>query len=454
MNIVILAAGQGKRMHSTLPKVLHPVAGRPMLAHVLDAVRPLAPQHIIVVVGHGAAAVMQAFASQTDIAFAHQHQQLGTGHALQQAMPMLDDKDITVMLYGDGPLIRTETLRALLAAAGTTDFGLLTVTLPDPSGYGRIIRNANGQVQRIVEQKDATSQERAITEVNTGILAAPTVHLKRWLAQLQNHNAQGEYYATDIIAMAASEGIVIHTVHPAASWETDGINDKAQLAAVERAYQRAQAHILLQQGVTLLDPNRFDVRGTLSCGAEVSIDVNCVFEGVVTLADGVSIGPNCVIKDAQIGAGTRVEAFTHIDNVRIGARAKIGPYARLRPGTVLSDETHIGNFVELKNTQMGQGSKANHLAYLGDAQVGAGVNYGAGSITANYDGANKHVTVIEDDVHVGSNCVLVAPVTIGKGATIGAGSTISKPVPAEGLTLARAKQRAIAGWVRPVKLKK
>jgi bifunctional UDP-N-acetylglucosamine pyrophosphorylase/glucosamine-1-phosphate N-acetyltransferase len=454
MNIVILAAGQGKRMHSTLPKVLHPVAGRPMLAHVLDAVRPLAPQHIIVVVGHGATAVMQAFAGQTDIAFAHQHQQLGTGHALQQAMPILDDKDITLMLYGDGPLIRTQTLRALLAAAGTTGFGLLTVTLPDPSGYGRIIRNTNGQVQRIVEQKDATSQERAITEVNTGILAAPTVHLKRWLAQLQNHNAQGEYYATDIIAMAASEGMVIHTVHPAASWETDGINDKAQLAAVERAYQRAQAHILLQQGVSLLDPNRFDVRGTLSCGADVSIDVNCVFEGAVTLADGVSIGPNCVIKDAQIGAATRIEAFTHIDNVRIGASAKVGPYARLRPGTVLSDETHIGNFVELKNTQMGQGSKANHLAYLGDAQVGAGVNYGAGSITANYDGANKHVTVIEDNVHVGSNCVLVAPVTVGQGATIGAGSTISKSVPAGGLTVARAKQSAVPGWIRPVKLKK
>lgn len=454
MNIVILAAGQGKRMQSNLPKVLHRVAGRPMLMHVLQAVRPLAPQRIIVVVGHGAAAVMQACADQPNLAFAQQHQQLGTGHALQQAMPMVDDKGITLMLYGDVPFIRTETLRTLLVATGANGCGLLTVNLPDPSGYGRIIRNANGQVQRIVEQKDATAQEQTLTEVNTGILAAPTVHLKRWLVQLKNDNAQGEYYATDLIGMAASEGMPIHTVHPAASWETEGINDKIQLAAVERAYQRYQARILMEQGVTLLDPNRFDLRGTLHCGKDVSIDVNCVFEGKVMLADGVSIGPNCLIKDAQIGAGTKIEAFTHMENVRIGANAKIGPYARLRPGTVLSDETHIGNFVELKNTHMGRGSKANHLAYLGDAQVGAAVNYGAGSITANYDGANKHRTVIEDNVHVGSNCVLVAPVTIAQGATIGAGSTISKPVPAGGLTIARAKQSTLAGWVRPAKLKK
>jgi len=441
-------------MQSTLPKVLHPVAGRPMLVHVLEAVRPLAPQHIIVVVGHGAAAVIEACKDQPNLAFAQQHQQLGTGHALQQAMPMVDDKGITLMLYGDVPFIRTETLKALLTATGSDGFGLLTVNLPDPSGYGRIIRDANGQVQRIVEQKDATAQERTINEVNTGILAAPTVDLRRWLAQLKNDNAQGEYYATDLIAMAVSEGKLIHTVQPTAPWETEGINDKIQLAAVERAYQRSQARRLMEQGVTLLDPNRFDLRGTLHCGKDVSIDVNCIFEGEVTLADGVSIGANCVIKEAQIGEGTRIEAFTHMENVRIGSNAKIGPYARLRPGTVLSDETHIGNFVELKNTHMGRGSKANHLAYLGDAQVGAGVNYGAGSITANYDGANKHRTVIEDDVHVGSNCVLVAPVTIAQGATIGAGSTISKPVPAGGLTVARAKQSTLPGWVRPVKLKK
>ncbi len=441
-------------MLSDLPKVLHPIAGRPMLAHVIDAVRPLDPQQLVVVIGHGADQVRQVFDGHAGVQFALQAQQLGTGHALMQAMPLVEDDGITIMLNGDGPMIRTQTLRALLAAVGQTGVGVVTVNLPDPTGYGRIVRDAAHKVLRIVEQKDATEIERTITEINTGIIAAPTAQMKRWLAALKNDNAQGEYYATDLIAMAVADGVPVHTVQPAQVWETDGINDKLQLAAVERNYQRALAEDLMRAGVTLLDPARIDIRGTVTCGRDVTIDVNCVFEGKVTIGDGTRVGPNCVLKDVQVGAGVTIEAFTHVTGpVEIGAGANVGPFARLRPGAVLGQGVHIGNFVELKNTTMGRGSKANHLAYLGDAKVGAAVNYGAGSITANYDGANKHVTVIEDGVHVGSNCVLVAPVTIGAGATIGGGSTISKDAPAGQLTVARAKQVSISGWTRPVKKK-
>ncbi|QYY31849.1 bifunctional UDP-N-acetylglucosamine diphosphorylase/glucosamine-1-phosphate N-acetyltransferase GlmU [Cupriavidus pinatubonensis] len=450
MNIVILAAGMGKRMHSDLPKVLHPIAGRPMLAHVIDTARTLSPSRLVVVIGHGAERVREAVAAD-DVTFAEQDQQLGTGHAVMQALPQLDDNQPTLVLYGDVPLTTAATLKALVEAAGNTRFGVLTVEMPDPTGYGRIVRDAAGSIVRIVEQKDASEAVRAIREINTGIIVCPTGHLRRWLATLRNDNAQGEYYLTDTVERAATEGIDIVSAQPAALWETLGVNSKVQLAEVERIHQRNLAQRLLETGVTLADPARIDVRGELTCGRDVSIDIGCVFEGRVHLGDGVQIGANCVIRNSSIDAGAQVQPFCHIDSAKIGADGRIGPYARLRPGTELGEDVHIGNFVEVKNSQVAAHSKANHLAYVGDATVGARVNIGAGTITCNYDGANKFRTVIEDDVFIGSDTQLVAPVTVRRGATIGAGTTLTKEAPADKLTLSRAKQMTLDAWQRPVK---
>jgi len=450
VNIVILAAGMGKRMNSALPKVLHPVAGRPMLAHVLDTARTLSPSRLVVVVGHGAEHVREAVAAP-DVAFADQTQQLGTGHAVMQALPMLDDNQPTLVLYGDVPLTTAATLEALVHAAGAERMGVLTVEMPDPTGYGRIVRDAAGNIVRIVEQKDASDEIRAIREINTGIIVCPTGHLRRWLATLGNNNAQGEYYLTDTIERAATEGVEIVSAQPAALWETLGVNSKVQLAEVERIHQRNLAQRLLEAGVTLLDPARIDVRGQLTCGRDVTIDVGCVFEGRVHLDDGVHIGAHCVIRNATIGAGARVQPFCHIEEAKIGPAGRIGPYARLRPGTELGEDVHIGNFVEVKNSQVGDHSKANHLAYVGDTMVGQRVNIGAGTITCNYDGVNKSRTVIEDDAFIGSDTQLVAPVTVGRGATIGAGTTLTKDAPAGKLTLSRAKQMTLDAWQRPVK---
>ncbi|MEM5432884.1 bifunctional UDP-N-acetylglucosamine diphosphorylase/glucosamine-1-phosphate N-acetyltransferase GlmU [Cupriavidus oxalaticus] len=450
MNIVILAAGMGKRMVSDLPKVLHPVAGRPMLAHVLDTARALSPSRLVVVVGHGAEHVREAVAAD-DVAFAEQAQQLGTGHAVMQALPLLDDSQPTLVLYGDVPLTTAATLKALVAEAGTERFGVLTVEMPDPTGYGRIVRDAAGSIVRIVEQKDASEAIKAIREINTGIIVCPTGHLRRWLSTLGNDNAQGEYYLTDTVERAATEGVEIVSAQPAAIWETLGVNSKLQLAEVERIHQGNQARRLLESGVTLLDPARIDVRGELTCGRDVTIDVGCVFEGRVHLEDGASIGAHCVVRNSTVGAGAQLHPFCHVDSARIGPAGRIGPYARLRPGTELGEDVHIGNFVEVKNAQVAAHSKANHLAYVGDATVGSRVNIGAGTITCNYDGVNKHRTVIEDDVFIGSDTQLVAPVTVRRGATLGAGTTLTKEAPADKLTLSRAKQMTVDAWQRPVK---
>ncbi|NYH23267.1 bifunctional UDP-N-acetylglucosamine diphosphorylase/glucosamine-1-phosphate N-acetyltransferase GlmU [Paraburkholderia bryophila] len=452
MNIVILAAGTGKRMRSALPKVLHPLAGRPLLAHVIDTARALNPARLVVVIGHGAEAVRQAVAAP-DVQFAVQEQQLGTGHAVQQALPLLDPSAPTLVLYGDVPLTRASTLRALTDRAGEGGYGVLTVTLADPSGYGRIVRDARGKVSRIVEQKDASPEQLKIAEINTGIIVAPTERLAGWLAALKNDNAQGEFYLTDAVEMAIGAGLEVVTTQPDEEWETLGVNSKQQLAELERIYQGELAEALLLAGVTLADPARLDVRGTLECGRDVSIDVNCVFEGRVTLADNVTIGPNCVIRNATIGAGTRVDAFTHIEGAEVGANVVLGPYARLRPGALLADESHVGNFVEVKNAVLGRGSKANHLTYIGDADIGARVNIGAGTITCNYDGANKSRTIIEDDVFVGSDTQLVAPVRVGRGVTIAAGTTVWKDVEAESLVLNDKTQTSKTGYVRPTKKK-
>jgi bifunctional UDP-N-acetylglucosamine pyrophosphorylase/glucosamine-1-phosphate N-acetyltransferase len=385
------------------------------------------------------------------VAFADQTQQLGTGHAVMQALPMLDDNQPTLVLYGDVPLTTAATLEALVHAAGAERMGVLTVEMPDPTGYGRIVRDAAGNIVRIVEQKDASDEIRAIREINTGIIVCPTGHLRRWLATLGNNNAQGEYYLTDTIERAATEGVEIVSAQPAALWETLGVNSKVQLAEVERIHQRNLAQRLLEAGVTLLDPARIDVRGQLTCGRDVTIDVGCVFEGRVHLDDGVHIGAHCVIRNATIGAGARVQPFCHIEEAKIGPAGRIGPYARLRPGTELGEDVHIGNFVEVKNSQVGDHSKANHLAYVGDTTVGQRVNIGAGTITCNYDGVNKSRTVIEDDAFIGSDTQLVAPVTVGRGATIGAGTTLTKDAPAGKLTLSRAKQMTLDAWQRPVK---
>jgi len=452
MNVVILAAGMGKRMQSALPKVLHPLAGKPLLAHVVDTAKTLTPTTLCVVYGHGGDAVPSSFAD-SQLSFAKQEPQLGTGHAVAQALPHLDDSVPTLILYGDVPLTTAATLRRLLDSAGQDKLGVLTITLDNPSGYGRIVRE-HGKITRIVEQKDASDAERAIQEINTGIIVAPTAKLRSWLAALSNDNAQGEYYLTDVIASAVADGVEVVSAQPDDVAETLGVNSKVQLAELERTYQRGVAHALLEQGVTLLDPARLDVRGTLHCGRDVSIDVNCIFEGKVEIADGAVIGANCIIRNARIGAGAQIKPFSHIDDAVVGAAAQVGPYARLRPGAELGEEVHIGNFVEVKKSRIAARSKANHLAYIGDATIGSGVNIGAGVITCNYDGVNKFETIIEDDVFVGSDTQLIAPVRVGKGATIGAGTTLTKDAPAGQLTLSRAKQMSLAGWVRPVKIKK
>ena len=452
MNIVILAAGMGKRMHSDLPKVLHPIAGKPLLGHVIDTARMLAPKKLCVVYGHGGEQVPSAFPA-ADLAFALQEPQLGTGHAIMQAMPHLDDDSSTLVLYGDVPLTAPATLRRLLEASGTDKLGILTVSLPDPNGYGRIVRE-KGEIARIVEHKDASQAERAISEVNTGIMVMPTAKLRQWLSQISNNNVQKEYYLTDIVALAVADGVPVVSAQPDAVWETLGVNSKVQLAELERIHQRNLANALLEQGVTLADPARIDIRGNLHCGRDVSIDISCVFEGEVSLADGVSVGAHCIIKDATIKAGALIRPFCHIDGAEVGPSSIIGPYARLRPGAHLGEDVHIGNFVEIKNSKIAAHSKANHLAYVGDSTVGQRVNIGAGAITCNYDGANKHETIIEDDAFIGTNCELVAPVTIGKGATIGAGTTLTRDAPPGSLVVTRAKPTTKEDWKRPEKTQK
>jgi bifunctional UDP-N-acetylglucosamine pyrophosphorylase/glucosamine-1-phosphate N-acetyltransferase len=452
MNVVILAAGMGKRMQSELPKVLHALAGKPLLSHVVDTARQLSPSSCCVVYGHGGDKVPTQLAAD-DLQFVLQEPQLGTGHAVMQAVSKLNDDQPTLVLYGDVPLTSVVTLRALTEKAGKDKLAILTIAMDDPTGYGRIVREQN-KIVRIVEQKDATDLERQIREVNTGILVAPTRQLKDWLARLSNHNAQGEYYLTDIIALAVKDNVVIESTQPNHAWETLGVNSKVQLAELERIHQLNLAQQLLEQGVTLADPARIDIRGELHCARDVSIDVGCVFEGQVHISQGVSIGAYCVIKNSRIADNANIKPFTHIDEASVGSDSQIGPYARLRPGTTLGSDVHVGNFVEIKNSEFGAHSKANHLAYVGDATVGTRVNIGAGTITCNYDGANKHRTVIEDDAFIGSDTQLVAPVTVGKGATIGAGTTLTKDAPSDSLTVSRARQTTIAGWQRPVKQKK
>ncbi len=449
LNVVILAAGVGKRMQSRLPKVLHTVAGLPLLGHVIGAARALDAGRIVVVYGHGGEQVLAAV-SGPDLAFAKQEPQLGTGHAVQQALPMLSDAPVTLVLYGDVPLIRADTLRRLIGAAHES-VAVLTAELDDPQGYGRILRTSLGAIRGIVEEKDASAEERALREVNTGLMALPTAHLGTWLSRLKNDNAQSEYYLTDVVKLALEDGVKVEAVPVSDAWEMLGVNSRVQLAQVERLYQRDYANRLLEGGVALADPARIDVRGELVCERDVHIDVNCVFEGRVHLADGARIGANCVLRNVTVGAETRVEPFSHIDDAEIGAQCRIGPYARIRPGTRLAADVHIGNFVEVKASDIAEGSKANHLAYIGDTTIGRNVNVGAGTITCNYDGASKHRTVIEDDVFIGSDTQLVAPVTVRRGATIGAGSTVTREVPEGGLTLTRVKQKSIPGWKRPQK---
>ena len=449
MNIVILAAGQGTRMYSKLPKVLHPIAGKPLLAHVIDTARRLKPQTLCVVYGHGGAAVRTALAAP-DLAWALQEPQLGTGHAVQQALPHLASEGSVLILYGDVPLIEAKSLERLVLAARDA-LAIMTVSLPDPEGYGRIVRDAAGRVTRIVEQKDASADERKICEINTGILALPKAFLDRWLGALSNDNAQQEYYLTDLVGLAVAAGLSVTTVSPQHEWEVRGVNSQIQLAELERIFQRNEAQRLLAQGVRLADPARLDVRGELICGQDVFIDVNCVFAGRVELEDDVSVGPNCVIKNAHLAAGTQVAAFSHIDGAVVGAKSKIGPFARLRPDTKLAEEVHVGNFVEIKKSTVAAYSKVNHLTYIGDATIGSRVNVGAGTITCNYDGVNKFQTIIEDDVFIGSDTQLIAPVTVGKGATLGAGTTLTKDAPPNTLTLSRARQTSIANWKRPTK---
>ena len=461
VDVVIMAAGKGTRMKSKLPKVLHTLAGRALLAHVVDTASALHPRNVVVITGHGATEVEAALpgyicaGANFSVNFARQEPQLGTGHAVQQALPFLsDDAGVVLVLSGDVPLTRVDTLRQLVAASGGDKLALLTLELPNPTGYGRIERNGDA-VQAIVEHKDASEAQREIREIYSGIMAAPAAQLRTWLARLDNRNAQAEYYLTDIVKMAVADGVLVVAHKITDEVQVAGVNSPVQLAELERAYQCQQAVALMEQGVRLADPARLDVRGSLVCGQDVSIDVNCVFEGMVTLGEGVRIGANCVIANATIAAGVVVHPFTHIDGekagVTVGADARIGPFARLRPGAVLGADVHIGNFVEVKNSTLGAGAKANHLAYLGDATVGARVNFGAGSITANYDGINKHRTVIGDDVHVGSNCVLVAPINLGAGGTVGGGSTLTKDTADGVLSVARGRQVAITSWKRPVK---
>lgn len=451
LSVVILAAGKGTRMKSVLPKVMQPLAGRPLLRHVVQTAQTLKSARTLVVYGHGGDLVQKAFAADA-LLWAEQAEQKGTGHAVQMALPQLPASGRTLILYGDVPLTTAATLGRLIEKVGSEKaMGLITLEMVNPAGYGRIVRNASGAVTRIVEQKDANDEEKKIREVNTGIFCVPNALLHKWLPLLQNNNAQGEYYLTDIIAMAAADGVAIETVQPEQSWEVDGINDKLQLATLERVHQRVQADNLMRAGVTLIDPARFDQRGSITHGMDVHIEPNVIFEGRVVLGNNVRIGPNCLLKDCEIGDNVIIKPNSLIDDAKVGAGAEIGPFARLRPGTVLAENVHIGNFVETKKAVLGKGSKANHLAYLGDADIGSGVNIGAGTITCNYDGVNKHLTTIGDDAFIGTNASLVAPVTIGKGATTGAGSTISKDVPDGTLAVARAKQIVIEGWQRPKK---
>ncbi len=464
IDVVIMAAGKGTRMKSALPKVLHRLGGRALLAHVIDCAAQLSARRVVLISGHGAieveaaCAYIQGSAGVLDLQFARQEPQLGTGHAMQQALPLLADDGITLVLSGDVPLTQAATLQALIDECDGQRLALLTLAMLEPTGYGRIVRagtQASAQVRAIVEHKDATSAQRKINEIYSGIMAVPTRLLRSWLARLDNKNAQNEYYLTDIVKFAVADGVAVvaHQITDAA--QVAGVNSPVQLAELERIYQQRQALALMEQGVRLADPARLDVRGLLTCAQDVEIDVNCVFEGRVTLGQGVRIGANCVIANATIAANAVIHPFTHIDGeklgVQVGESSLVGPFARLRPGAQLGAEVHIGNFVEVKNSTLAKGAKANHLAYLGDATVGERVNYGAGSITANYDGANKHRTVIEADVHIGSNCVLVAPVTIGAGGTVGGGSTISKSTPPGALSVARGKQVSLTGWKRPIK---
>lgn len=448
LHVVILAAGQGSRMKSSLPKVLHKIAGKPMLHHVMDTARRLGAARIHGVIGHGAEQV-KAITQADDVHWAMQEQQLGTGHAVAQALPNLPDDARVLILYGDVPLTRPETLEKLVSTVSDRAMGLLTVTLDNPDGYGRILRNDHGAVTAIVEQKDASADQKAITEVNTGILAVSAGHLKSWIPELSNANAQGEYYLTDIISMAAHSGVAVEVAQPDNGFEVQGVNNRLQLAVLERWYQRQQAERLMTEGATLADPARIDVRGDLTVGQDVLIDINAVFEGEVSLESGVSIGANCMLRNCHIGAESRIDAHSVIDGATVGQHAQVGPFARLRPGTDLADHTRVGNFVETKKAVVGEGSKINHLSYVGDATLGRHVNVGAGTITCNYDGVNKHQTIIADGVFVGSNTSLVAPVSLAENVTIGAGSAITRDVAADELSVARGKQRNIPNWQRP-----
>ncbi|MGH8398246.1 MAG: bifunctional UDP-N-acetylglucosamine diphosphorylase/glucosamine-1-phosphate N-acetyltransferase GlmU [Gammaproteobacteria bacterium] len=450
VSIIILAAGQGKRMHSDLPKVLQPLGGKTLLEHVVQTAATLKPAGIHVVYGHGGEQVPNAL-KHLPVQWVLQPEQLGTGHAVVQALPKIPDDHVILVLYGDVPLVRTETMQAVTVCAQRGELAVLTARLADPAGYGRILRDAEGQVQRVVEDKDATPDERNINEISTGLLACKASLLRAWLAKLHNHNAQKEYYLPDVIPMAVNEGILVTGILVAEESEVAGVNDRRQLAAAEATLRQRNADVLMQQGVTLRDPARIDVRGELSCGRDVILDINCVFEGQVKLGNRVRIGPNVTIRDCEIGNDTEVFAHCVLDGARIGARVRVGPFARLRPEAELADEVHIGNFVEVKKTRLGRNSKANHLAYLGDTDIGHGVNVGAGTITCNFDGVNKHRTVIGDDAFIGSNTSLVAPVTVGAGATIGAGSVIARDAPAGTLTLGRAEQKTVMGWQRPQK---
>jgi len=450
LNVVVLAAGLGKRMRSALPKVLHPLAGRPVVAYVIDAARTLSPRAIAVVVGHGADTVRESIGAP-DLTFVLQDPPRGTGDAVRVALAALPTDGATLVMIGDIPLVPAASLGELAVQALAGKLAVLTAKVPDPTGLGRIVRDAAGRVRAIVEERDASEIQRSIHEINTGVMAAPTALLKRWVEALKPENAQGEYYVTDIVATAVADGVPV--VAEVASDERDvrGVNDRAQLVALERIVQERRAAALMREGVLVADPARIDIRGELVCGRDVRIDVGCVFEGEVSLDDNVSVGPYCVLRNVRVGAGTRIEPYSYLADAIVGAQCRIGPYARLRPGTTLEDDVHVGNFVEIKASTLGRGAKANHLAYIGDATVGGGTNYGAGSITANYDGANKHHTVIGDRASIGSNCVLVAPVTVGAGATIGAGSVVTQNAPPGALTVARARQVTVEGWQRPVR---
>lgn len=448
---VILAAGKGTRMYSNKPKVLHTLAGKPMVKHVIDTCNGLGAQNIHLVYGHGGD-LMQAELASESVNWILQAEQLGTGHAVDQASPQFEDDEKILVLYGDVPLISEETIENLLDAQPTGGIALLTVVLDNPMGYGRIVRK-NGPVVAIVEQKDATEEQKLIKEINTGVMVATGGDLKRWLSGLNNNNAQGEYYLTDVIAAAHQEGRAVEAVHPVNPIEVEGVNDRAQLARLERAFQSMQAHKLLEQGVMLRDPARFDLRGELQCGMDCEIDANVIIEGNVTLGDNVVIGTGCVLKDCEIDDNTLVRPYSVIEGATVGEECTVGPFTRLRPGAEMRNDSHVGNFVEVKNTRIGEGSKANHLTYLGDAEIGQRTNIGAGVITCNYDGANKFKTTIGNDVFVGSDCQLVAPVMIADGATVGAGTTLTKDVAEGELVITRAKERKIAGWQRPVKQK-